>query len=107
MCKIIAMPTTPVSPYPLGFQKNKRTHAALLMARSLRKRFTLENLREIAPSVFANAKSSSQSLCLLVKHGFLTKNEEGWQITQAGIDHLYKTASFNAYAASEYKNNGY
>lgn len=93
--------------FHLGFTRNGRTHVTLLMARSLRKRFTLETLRSMSPDLFANGKSASQSLCLLVKHGYLTKNDEGWQITQTGIDHLYKTASHNPYAVSEFKTNGY
>lgn len=82
----------------LGFNKNGTTHVALLIAKSLRGRFTVEDLKSISDTKFTNSKLTSQSLCLLVKKGLLEKNHKGWAITPAGIAHLYRTAPQNKLA---------
>lgn len=81
----------------LGFQRNGRTHTALLIARSLKKRFTLQDLQAVS-TIFTNTKRASQSLCLLVKKGFLDKTDAGWRITEKGVKHLYLTAYANPQA---------
>lgn len=82
----------------LGFKRDGTTHVALLIAKSLRRRFTVADLRAISDTKFVNPKRTSQSLCLLVGKGFLDKNSEGWIITSKGIEHLYRTAQQNKLA---------
>ena len=84
----------------MKFKKNGRTHAALLIARSLKRWFTVKELREIS-AAFGNIKLTSQSLNLLKRQGLLQKDGEHWAITTAGIRFLYETAPTNKIVDAE------
>ena len=85
----------------MKFKKNGRTHAALLIAKSLKRWFTVKELREIS-AAFGNVKLTSQSLNLLKRQGLLQKDGDYWAITTAGIRFLYETATPNKMADVEH-----
>jgi hypothetical protein len=82
------------------YKPNSRTHVALLVAKMFKKPFTVEDMESISV-LFSNRKSTSQSMNLLKKWGFITKVEDKWCITEAGVDHLYRTAKTYVYGDSQ------
>ena len=75
----------------LNMTRNGRTHVALLIAKFLKRPFTVTDLREIS-NIFDNAKMTSQSLNVLKRRGLLTKKDDKWMITPEGWRFVYLTA---------------
>ena len=69
---------------------NSNAHIMLMFARSLRKKFTIEDIRTMSPVRFSSNKHVRRSAERLSAFGYINPiGRDCWQITPAGLDALY------------------
>lgn len=74
------------------FKRGSNTHSLLMVAKMLRKPFSISDITYIL-GIFDGPQKVRRSAAVLVKLGYLREHDKDtWSITQSGIDAVYANA---------------